>query len=667
MKLLKDLSLGAKFSLVTALSLSVVFAVLITMIYYNRKEKRIAENDVRFFSQLTDLVSILDEQRKAQEAKAKQTLVLAETVIRQKGEIIESDSLINFMVNNSFANTQENLKINALYLGGNLLQGDTVMVDEFAKQTGSGMAILQQTSLGFLNVSTSEINKARFVGAFSTQKSVLEAINASMPYIGNVLGEIVGKTYTIATKVLYTTKKTKIVLIVYVFWEEKGAIQKSISSKKYLENGFPYLMSKTGKILFHPSPKAVGVNIAKSAVYAAMSSNIEGQHKYFYIDQAGVSKYQYYTYYQPLDMFVNIVIPQDDLLDKPLASLRNFLVAGGIIGILFFNIVLIFFGMMFSVRPIKKIASNLSKLAKGKSLEVEEVKQQDEYGQIFAAINQLIQRFNNASRFAKEIGKGNFQNTYLALGEQDELGNALIEMRDDLQKGSEKEIQRQWFSKGIAKFNELIRMNNNQIQELTSQVLAYLIKYVNANQGAIFLITDGERKEPCLELSASYAYKRRKYAQKRIYLGEGLIGQTWQEGEPVYLKNVPAQYAQIGSGLGDATPACLFVVPLQFNNSTQGVLEISSFRVFTPNEKTFIIQIMASLAAAVSVTKFNENTQKLLHEAQYMMENLRSQEEEMRQNYEELQATQEEMFRREQESKLEKEELMVRIKELEMK
>jgi hypothetical protein len=103
---------------------------------------------------------------------------------------------------------------------------------------------------------------------------------------------------------------------------------------------------------------------------------------------------------------------------------------------------------------------------------------------------------------------------------------------------------------------------------------------------------------------------------------------------------------------------------MKFNEEIQGIIEIASFKKMEDHEKEFVLKIMESLAAAVSVAKFNENTKKLLKESQYMMENLRSQEEEMRQNYEELQATQEEMFRREQEARVEKEELMIRIEEL---
>jgi len=114
-----------------------------------------------------------------------------------------------------------------------------------------------------------------------------------------------------------------------------------------------------------------------------------------------------------------------------------------------------------------------------------------------------------------------------------------LEMRDDLREASQKETERRWINEGISKFNEIIRLYTDQMHELTHQVLSELAKYVGANQGAIFLIDVDDSKIPCLELSACYAYKRRKYTKKRIYLGDGLIGQTWQEGEEIYLKKYP--------------------------------------------------------------------------------------------------------------------------------
>ena len=93
--------------------------------------------------------------------------------------------------------------------------------------------------------------------------------------------------------------------------------------------------------------------------------------------------------------------------------------------------------------------------------------------------------------------------------------------------------------------------------------------------------------------------------------------------------------------MGEATPNALLVVPLKYNDSVVGVLELASFSNFEAPKKMFVEKIAESTATAIFSLTINENTEKLLQEMREQTESLRAQEEEMRQNIEELQATQE--------------------------
>jgi len=148
-----------------------------------------------------------------------------------------------------------------------------------------------------------------------------------------------------------------------------------------------------------------------------------------------------------------------------------------------------------------------------------------------------------------------------------------------------------------------------------------------------------------MSMKACYAWDKKKFLNHKIHRGEGLAGQAWQEGDTIYLTEVPQDYVKIVSGLGDANPTSVVIVPLKVNDQIFGVVEIASFSQFQDFEIEFIQKIAESIASTISSVKVNARTQHLLEESQEMTEQMRAQEEEMRQNMEELQATQEEMQR----------------------
>ena len=146
-----------------------------------------------------------------------------------------------------------------------------------------------------------------------------------------------------------------------------------------------------------------------------------------------------------------------------------------------------------------------------------------------------------------------------------------------------------------------------------------------------------------------YAFSNKKYEQKTIRPGEGVVGQTYLERKTTYLLEIPDNYINIVSGLGGANPKAILIVPLMVNDDIYGILEIASFREYSQYEIDFIEKLGESIASTISGVKVNQRTKVLLGESQQLTEQMQAQEEEMRQNMEELTATQEEMARTEKE------------------
>ena len=224
------------------------------------------------------------------------------------------------------------------------------------------------------------------------------------------------------------------------------------------------------------------------------------------------------------------------------------------------------------------------------------------------------------------------------------LNDSIIE----IEKSRKESEKRQWAANGLAKFADLLRLDQMDSQKMFDSIVSNLVKYVGANQAGLFLI-DGEKEDRVLNLVAMYAYDRKKFRTKTVAVGEGILGQVVLEKVPVFMTVLPDEYVMITSGLGEASPRCLLVSPLMINEEVYGVIEMASFTPFEPHVREFIEKVGESIASTVSSVRINEKTKTLLEELQQQTEEMKSQEEEMRQNMEELVATQEEMQRKEQE------------------
>jgi methyl-accepting chemotaxis protein len=303
-----------------------------------------------------------------------------------------------------------------------------------------------------------------------------------------------------------------------------------------------------------------------------------------------------------------------------------------------------------------------------------------------ADVNTLVAEVQKLSQYEGNINEGAKVIRKFRAGELDEdlssrtdfsendLLKALNELRIELKSMQETEKERKWVSDGMASFVDILKADYKDEKNFYDKLLSSIVKYMGANQGGFFLVSEDEQeKEKYLGLVSCYAYDRQKFLTKRIEIGQGLVGQAYLEGQTIFLKAVPDRYVSITSGLGQATPNYLMIVPLKVNGVVECIIEIASFNEFKNYQVQFLEKLGESIASAVSNFRVNENTKVLLKETQLYTEQLRAQEEEMRQNMEELTATQEEMARKEKElsrlleqSTRDQQELKVRIGEIEM-
>jgi PAS domain S-box-containing protein len=306
--------------------------------------------------------------------------------------------------------------------------------------------------------------------------------------------------------------------------------------------------------------------------------------------------------------------------------------------------------------PIAKIKEYLSKFVQGALPANIDISASNEFKEIGHYLENVVDGLKEKTIFATELGKGNLNSEYASISDKDTLGNALLTLQKSLQKAEEEDKnhqveneRRRWTNEGLAKFSEILRMNNDNTEMLCDSVIKNLVKYLNASLGGIYLIKDEDKEHAHLYLASAFAYDRKKFVNEKILLGEGLIGACAQEKQTIYMTDIPGDYVKITSGLGDANPKVLLIVPLNLENEILGVLEISSFEPFEKHVLEFVEKLAESIASTLASAKINERTQHLLEQSQKQAVEMAEQEEEMRQNMEELQATQEESSRRESE------------------
>jgi methyl-accepting chemotaxis protein len=247
--------------------------------------------------------------------------------------------------------------------------------------------------------------------------------------------------------------------------------------------------------------------------------------------------------------------------------------------------------------------------------------------------------------FADSISQGNLKSEY-GSASPDRLGSSLLHMRESLIKSSLREEQEKFAAVGLAKVGEILRQHADNLNNLCDQVTEEIVKYLKANQGFMFVKELNDTGSEHLRLMAARAWERKKFLQKTVEIGDGLVGQCAIEKQTIYITKIPNNYVTITSGLGAANPRCILIIPLKAEDEIVGVIELASFREYEPFEITFLEKVGESIASTILTTKNNQRNKELLEKSNLQAEQMRAQEEEMRQNMEEMQATQEEMGRK---------------------
>ncbi len=424
-----------------------------------------------------------------------------------------------------------------------------------------------------------------------------------------------------------------------------------ISGIKPFKDSYSFIVSNGGDIVAHPNDEYLGKYIYN--VYPALRDyyliDSIKKGKQFYVKvKDNQSKREYLFAFSPINVVENspwslvYVVPLDLIVKEAEKNLRISLILS-IIAILVIAtfVYIIVSNITEYINQANKVLIDLSKGASSQDMKLK-VKRNDEIGIMYQAINSLIDSLHATAKFAREIGKGNLDAYFELRGENDELGKSLIEMKMSLINAKKQEKERKieseklsWLQNGVTEINEILRLENEDLEKLSFELIKFIVRYMEANQGGFYIVEKKEDKE-IVKLIVAYAYDRKKQLEAELEIGEGLVGRAIKEKTIVQVTDLPQGYVFLSSGLGDKTPDNLVIVPLIFEERVYGAIEVLSFKKFEEHHLEFLEQAAQRIASSVSNILKNIETAKLLEQSQQQAIQLKQKEESLNKRLEEL-------------------------------
>ncbi|MFF9688649.1 HAMP domain-containing protein [Streptomyces sp. NPDC014623] len=227
---------------------------------------------------------------------------------------------------------------------------------------------------------------------------------------------------------------------------------------------------------------------------------------------------------------------------------------------------------------------------------------------------------------------------------QDNINTMIANLRDTTLANKEQD----WLKGNLARISGLMQ-GRRDLDDVASLIMSELTPVVSAQHGAFFLaMATGEGDEVGSDAGSEHAYELRmrgSYGYSAGSMptsfrpGETLIGTAAVEKRTIQVDNVPPGYLKISSGLGEAPPAHVIVLPVLFEGQVLGVIELASFQPFTHIQRDFLNQLAEMIATSVNTISVNTKTEKLLEQSQELTEQLRDRSQELENRQKALQAS----------------------------
>src|SRR5690606_34169254 len=213
------------------------------------------------------------------------------------------------------------------------------------------------------------------------------------------------------------------------------------------------------------------------------------------------------------------------------------------------------------------------------------------------------------------------------------LKDTINQMIRTLRDTTSRNADQGWLDSNLARIGGLLQ-GQRDLGEVTRMIMHEVSPLVNAQLGAFFL-ADEQDASPRLRLSAAYGYVARD-REVTFGPGEGLVGQAAVSKRTIRVGTGPGRSLALRSGLIEAAPADLVVLPVLFEGEVLGVIEFASVNRFSDLHLTFLERLVATIGIALNTIQANRRTEELLAQSQRLAQELQEQSAELQRTNAEL-------------------------------
>ncbi len=253
-------------------------------------------------------------------------------------------------------------------------------------------------------------------------------------------------------------------------------------------------------------------------------------------------------------------------------------------------------------------------------------------------VNLLADNLTNQVRAIAEVAtavtKGDLTRSIQvdASGEVAELKDNINTMIDNLRLTTDRNTEQDWLKTNLARFTGMLQ-GQRELTTVGSMLLSELAPLVNAQQGVLYQMESEDSNS--MTLLSAFADSLDGHPQ-RVRMGEGLVGQCALEKRRMLISDLPNHTTPIRSGLFEAVPRNVIVLPVLFEDRVKAVIELASLNAFTPSHLAFLEQLTASIGIVLNSIEATMQTEGLLKQSQQLAVELQTQQKELQQTNEQL-------------------------------